>query len=1173
MATDTYQSMRASLRPTSVSSTETIKAPASHNRPHSRSQSVETSGYHNSSQDHTTSSPPAKRPMSMALSRSDSVSHGHKHQTSFDAASLQQLQKSSTSHLRAISKFAGEGDDFTIKSKEQEVIGLHGRRRLQRNDSPRATKAQSGWAGTAWMDQQRQYLAAYEYLCHIGEAKEWIEDVIQKPIPPIVQLEEAFRNGIILADLVQALFPERKLRIFRGPNLTFRHSDNVAIFFRLLEEIELPDLFWFELVDLYEKKNIPKVIHCIHALSWLLWRKGITDFRIGNLVGQLQFEDHELEATQKGLDRVGINMPNFSGMGANFGAEPEPEPQESEDERIDRELGEQEHVVLELQAQIRGAQLRIQLGECMQQLWEFEPLIAELQAKIRGDFAREISNYRLDMKRFSVNLQAAARGYLVRSRKRRQQHICHDQEDNIIALQSLVRASKARGKTQTIQVSLQRHESGIKELQAAVRGALRRHKAADEWHATREAEHSVPNLQAAIRGALVRKKAEAQQQQMLAQAHQIQKFQSAVRGLLQRQAKQLEKTSLSKEESFITLLQSAARASMQRRVQETIQVQLQEEQPNWEVIQSQARAFLVRRELQNTKQELVTHATTVAQLQSSVRGFLIRHQHSKTQHLLRQEVETIQEVQSAIRGFLLRKNTFDLLGALHAHEDEIVAIQAHARALLCRSNVGLLFVQLEEVEDSIIMFQSLARGKIVRTEFEERRQHFRRNMEKVIKVQSFIRAKQQGEAYKILVSGKNPPVGTVKNFVHLLNDSDFDFDEEIEFERLRKTIVQRVRENENAEEYIDDLDIKIALLVKNKITLDEVVRHQKHFGGSLLSNKDFGSKDQFDLKALNKNSRKKLEHYQELFFLLQTQPQYLARLLIKLRDHAMPDSEFKKTELLVMSIYGFAQKRREEYYLLKLMARSIHEEIGRCDTLQDYLRGTFFWSKLLQSYIRSPRDRKYLRDLLLPLVKEDILENEELDLESDPMQIYRSAINNEELRTGQKSRRPTNISREEAIRDKETRDTFILHLQNLRDLADHFFICLEDTLQRMPYGIRFVAQQMYHMLCAKFTMESHQHILTIVGHWVWKTYIQPALLQPDTWGVVDRGLSPMQKRNLGEVSKVVGQIAGGRLFGGDNVYLQPINPFISESLERIEEVWANRKYPSTQSQSQANHMQ
>jgi Ras GTPase-activating-like protein IQGAP2/3 len=43
----------------------------------------------------------------------------------------------------------------------------------------------------------------------------------------------------------------------------------------------------------------------------------------------------------------------------------------------------------------------------------------------------------------------------------------------------------------------------------------------------------------------------------------------------------------------------------------------------------------------------------------------------------------------------------------------------------------------------------------------------------------------------------------------------------------------------------------------------------------------------------------------------------------------------------------------------------------------------------------------------------------------------------------------------------------------------------------------------------------------------------------------------LQKRNLSEVAKVVGQIASGRVFGGENVYLQPLNAFVSESIHRL----------------------
>jgi Ras GTPase-activating-like protein IQGAP2/3 len=382
----------------------------------------------------------------------------------------------------------------------------------------------------------------------------------------------------------------------------------------------------------------------------------------------------------------------------------------------------------------------------------------------------------------------------------------------------------------------------------------------------------------------------------------------------------------------------------------------------------------------------------------------------------------------------------------------------------------------------------------------------------------------------------------------------------LEFERLRKTVVQHVRQNELAEQYVDQLDIKIALLVKNKITLDEVVKHQKHYGGNvgtLLSSKDISSKDPFDLKALNKNSRRKLEQYQELFFVLQTQPQYMARLFRRVREQNLPESDTKRIEQLTMSLFGLAQKRREEYWLLKLMARSLKEEIESCGSLHDYLRGNFFWTKLFANYVRSPRDRKFLKDVLGTVIRENIIENEHLDLESDPMQIYRSAINNEELRTGQRSHRDPNVSRDVALKDPETRGTFIHNLQDLRDVADQYFTMFEEVLHRMPYGVRYIAQQMFEELRMKFPYEPQEQLLQITGHWVWKGYIQPALLQPQHWGVVDRGLSPLMNRNLGAVNKVLGQIAVGKLFGGDDLYLQPLNSYITEAIDRLQDIWSN----------------
>ncbi|KAI0106658.1 hypothetical protein F4814DRAFT_428625 [Daldinia grandis] len=1183
---------------------------------------------------------PNARPTSMVLTRSDAgrpslpgspthSSHLIAHPTTLAAPDLQQMGRSSTNQLRTLSKLAQDSsaDEFALTSQAQEVVGLRGRRRLQRAGNANGSRSgqrsdRYGFEGRNWMDKQRQFLQAYEYLCHIGEAKEWIEDVIHRQIPPIVELEEALRDGVTLAEVVEALNPTRRFRIFRNPRLQARHWDNVAAFFRYLDEVQLPDLFRFELIDLYEKKNIPKVIYCIHALSWLLFRKGIVDFRIGNLVGQLEFEHHELEAMQKGLDKLGVNMPSFGNMGADFGVEPapEPEPEETEEERIDRELSENEAAVLDLQAQMRGAMLRMRLGHMMQGLWNSEDWLIDLQARIRGDWTRQVIGYRLEMRKFAINLQSAARGFLARNRMTRRERYWKSKEKDITVLQSLVRAAKVRDEMRETRSQLSQADGPIRsiqavfrgqlarkkfishqeetnrmsgpvlQLQSAIRGMLAREKVSQDLYSLKEETQAVTGLQSAIRGLLAREKVSRDLYSVKEETKAVASLQSAIRGMLAREKVSRDLYSLGEETETVTSLQAAVRAMLTRSHIHEQREALASFGPKWKSLQSICRGNLLRQDIQATKADLAQHTpeigtlqahiraaavrrdiaekldalndneTSILELQSLARGMLERQRITADLDSLESHTMSIVDLQARIRGSLFREQHSLLLDELQTHEDEVVSLQSLVRAMLLRSDIGQLLAELDEHEESVAELQSLAKGFIVRQQFAAKKKHFEENMQKVVKIQSFVRAKLQGEAYRSLTTGKNPPVGAVKNFVHLLNDSDFDFNEEIEFERLRKTVVQQVRQNEMLEQYIDQLDIKIALLVKNKITLDEVVRHQNTFGGhtsSLLANASIASANQFDLKALNKSSRKKLESYQQLFFNLQTQPQYLARLFRRLRELGTAEKECKRIELLMMGLFGYAQKRREEYYLLKLITRSIREEVDACNSIQEYLRGNFFWSKLLGNYSRSPRDRKYLRDLLGPLIRDNIVEDPALDLESDPMQIYRSAINNEELRTGRPSRRPLDITRDLAIKDPETRELFIDHLRDLREISDQYFLALEDLLTRMPYGLRFICQQMFEALCQRFQREPQHHVLQIVGNWIWRFYLQPALVNPEQVGVIEKTLSPLQKRNLGEVAKVLGQICSGRPFGGENIYLQPLNAFVGESIERLAQITNN----------------
>lgn len=57
---------------------------------------------------------------------------------------------------------------------------------------------------TNWMDKQRKALVAYEYLCHVGEAQQWIEGCLGEELGwGVVEMEEEMRDGVALAKLVR----------------------------------------------------------------------------------------------------------------------------------------------------------------------------------------------------------------------------------------------------------------------------------------------------------------------------------------------------------------------------------------------------------------------------------------------------------------------------------------------------------------------------------------------------------------------------------------------------------------------------------------------------------------------------------------------------------------------------------------------------------------------------------------------------------------------------------------------------------------------------------------------------------------------------------------------------------------------------------------------------------
>ena len=85
------------------------------------------------------------------------------------------LNRSSVSHLRHLSELSQSALDDPVHGlgiseiETEEVPGTAGRKRLARGESQKVYTD-----GKLWVDKQRQTIQTYEYLCHVGEAKQYV---------------------------------------------------------------------------------------------------------------------------------------------------------------------------------------------------------------------------------------------------------------------------------------------------------------------------------------------------------------------------------------------------------------------------------------------------------------------------------------------------------------------------------------------------------------------------------------------------------------------------------------------------------------------------------------------------------------------------------------------------------------------------------------------------------------------------------------------------------------------------------------------------------------------------------------------------------------------------------------------------------------------------------------
>uniref|UniRef100_A0A8U7P912 IQ motif containing GTPase activating protein 1 n=1 Tax=Corvus moneduloides TaxID=1196302 RepID=A0A8U7P912_CORMO len=1043
------------------------------------------------------------------------------------------------------------------------------------------------------MDERRRQNVAYEYLCHLEEAKRWMEACLNEELPATTELEEGLRNGVYLAKLGNFFSPkvvsvkkiyDREQTRYKATGLHFRHTDNVIQWLNAMSEIGLPKIFYPETTDIYDRKNMPRCIYCIHALSLYLFKLGLAP-QIQDLYGKVDFTEEEISNMRLELEKYGIQMPAFSKIGGILANELSVDEAALHaaviaiNEAIDHQVPADT-----LTAMKNPNAMLINLDDRLESTYQ-ATLYRAKQDKMenaKNRIASETSDSERDVYE-ELLTQAEIQGNI--------------NKVNRLAAVAKINSAIRMGDAEKTVAEMMNPEAQLPEVYAFAADLYQRELATLQQQSP-EGHLTHPELSVAV--------------EMLSSVALINRALDS--GDTNTVWKQLS--------SPVTGLTNIENENSQRYIDDLVKLKAQtsaegNEFITWNDIQScvdhvnkvvheeHERILaigLINEALDegDTKKTLQALQTPAAKLEG-VTPKVAQHYQDTLLRAKREKLKGYVHVALLCLLFcacceLLSPCTNLLpcviqvsLGILAINEAVDRGDVSQTLSALRSPDVGLYGVtpecaetyqqELSEVkkrastisgvtaaynreqlwlanENLVMKLQACCRGYLVRQEFNSRMNFLKKQVPAITCIYLLLSAISWCCLFSclFLVNAENPPMAVVRKFVHLLDQSDQDFQEELELMKLREEVVTLIRSNQQLENDLNLMDIKIGLLVKNKITLQDVVSHSKKLtkkNKEQLSDMMMLNKQRGGLKALSKEKREKLEAYQHLFYLLQTNPTYLAKLIFQ-----MPQNKSTKfMDSVIFTLYNYASNQREEYLLLRLFQTALQEEIkSKVDQIHEIVTGNPTVIKMVVSFNRGARGQNALRQILAPVVKE-IIDDKSLNIKTDPVDIYKSWVNQMESQTGEASKLPYDVTPEQALSHEEVRTRLDASIRNMRTVTDKFLSAIISSVDKIPYGMRFIAKVLKDSLHEKFPDAGEDELLKIVGNLLYYRYMNPAIVAPDAFDIIDLSaggqLTTDQRRNLGSIAKMLQHAASNKMFMGDNAHLSIINEYLLQSYQKF----------------------
>ncbi|KAI1488487.1 GTPase [Biscogniauxia mediterranea] len=340
---------------------------------------------------------------------------------------------------------------------------------------------------------------------------------------------------------------------------------------------------------------------------------------------------------------------------------------------------------------------------------------------------------------------------------------------------------------------------------------------------------------------------------------------------------------------------------------------------------------------------------------------------------------------------------------------------------------------------------------------------------------------------------------------------------------LKSKISSQSKKNFVLEKDVRYLDSRIALLIQNRMALEEQNEVASHL------------EDATDLQEGAFPNDDKTQKYGNLMFLLQSEPRHRTSL---------------PTSTVMFTIYGNQYESREEHLLLTMFQSVLTYQFDTTPEYSSLLRANTPVSRMMTTYTRRGPGQSFLRIVLADRIN-SLIELKDLDLEINPLKVYERMCQQIEEDTGSlPASLPKGITGEQAAENPQVQAIIEPRLTMLTEIATGFLNTIIDGLEEAPYGIRWICKQIRSLTKRKYPDANDQVICTLIGGFFFLRFINPAIVTPKSYMLIDGIPAEKPRRTLTLIAKMLQNLANKPSYAKEP-YMAKLSPFIQANKDRV----------------------